>query len=98
MYSMDDLLYLPHSDGADELRLRVGQPPIIVLDGEEKVIEGPPLTTGDTEHLLRSITDTRQRRMFRERHAVEFIYKFRGRANFVVRAQIEDGDVCIVVH
>ena len=95
---MDDLLHLLHSDGADELRLRVGQPPIIVLDGEEKLIEGPPLTTGDTEHLLWGITDTRQRRMFRERHAVEFLYKFRGRTNFVVRAKIEGEDVCIVVH
>src|ERR1041384_4305442 len=31
MYSMDNLLRLLHSDGADELRLHVGTPPVIVL-------------------------------------------------------------------
>jgi len=35
MYSMDDLLHLVHSDGADRLMLHIGRPPVIVLDGEE---------------------------------------------------------------
>jgi Tfp pilus assembly pilus retraction ATPase PilT len=62
MYSMDDLLHLVHSDGADELKLHVGQPPVIVIDGEQQPIEGPAITAENAEQLLRSITDTRQRR------------------------------------
>ena len=52
MYSMDNLLHLLHSDGADELRLRVGEPPVIVLEGEQQPLEGPAITTEDAEQLL----------------------------------------------
>jgi len=98
MYSMDDLLHLLHSDGADALRLHVGRPPIIVLDGEEQPLEGPAITTEDAEHLFQSIANTRQRRELREQGAVEFIYRFRGRASFVVRARLEDEKVGMDIH
>lgn len=98
MNSMDDLLHLVHSDGADGLGLRVGHPPVIVLDGEELPMEGPPLTTQDAERLWRSISDTRQRRRLREQGAIEFIYRFRAHASFVVRAKLEDGNVRMAIH
>lgn len=98
MYSMDDLLHLVHSDGADELRLHVGMPPIIVLESEHHQIEGPVITTEEAEQLLQSITSTRQRRELREHGVVEFIYRFRHRANFVVRARMEDENVGIDIH
>jgi Tfp pilus assembly ATPase PilU len=98
MYSMDDLLHVLHSDGADELRLHVGQPPVIVLDGKPQVIEGPALTTEDADRLLQSITNTRQRREIREHGAVEFIYRFRRCASFVVRARMENEIVGIDIH
>lgn len=89
---MDDLLYLVHSDGADELRLHVGQPPVIVLEGEQQPLEGPAMTTEDAEHLLQCIANTRQRRELREHGVVEFLYRFRGRASFVVRARMEEDE------
>ena len=95
---MDNLFHLVHSDGADELRLRVGQPPVIVLDGEQQPLEGPAITTEDAEHLLQSITNTRQRRDLREHGIVEFIYRFRDCASFVVRARIEDENVGMDIH
>jgi len=98
MYSMDDLLHLLHSDGADELKLYVGKPPIIVLEGQQHPLEGPPLTTEDTENLLQSIADTRQRRDLREHGVVEFLYRFRGRASFVVRARLEEENLGIDIH
>jgi Tfp pilus assembly ATPase PilU len=98
MYSMDNLLHLLHSDGADELRLHVGQPPVVVLEGEQEPIEGPAITTEDAQELLQSITDTKQRRDLREHGVVEFIYRFRDRANFVVRARLEDENVRMDIH
>jgi Tfp pilus assembly pilus retraction ATPase PilT len=98
MYSMDDLLHLLHSDGADALRLHVGQPPVIVLGGEPQPLEGPPITTEDATKLLQSVTNTRQRRELREHGLTEFVYRFRGRASFVVRAQREDENVAIEIH
>ena len=98
MYSMDDLLHVVHSDGADGLKLHVGQPPVVVIDGEQQPIEGPAITTQDAEQLLQSITDTRQRRELRENGVVEFIYKSRGRASFVVHAKMEDENVGMDIH
>jgi Tfp pilus assembly ATPase PilU len=95
---MDDLLHLVHSDGADGLRLQVGQPPVIVMDGEDQQIEGPAITVEDAEGLLKNITDTRQRRELREHGDIEFIYRFRHCASFVVRAKIRDEHVVLEIH
>ena len=98
MYSMDDLLHLANSDGADELKLHVGKPPVIVLGGEHHMVEGPAITTEDAERLLHSITNTRQRRELREKGVVQFIYRFRRITDFVVRASMEDENVGMEIH
>jgi len=95
MYTMDDLLHLVHSDGATGLKVRVGHPPQIVLDGEGHQVEGPVITPENAEQLFQSISDTRQRRDLREQRVVVFIYTFRERASFVVRAQIEGENICL---
>ena len=78
--------------------MQVGQPPVIVIDGEDQQIEGPAITVEDAERLLRSITDTRQRRHLREHGDIEFIYRFRRCASFVVRAKICDENVYLDIH
>src|SRR5437879_3045058 len=98
MYSLDNLLHLLNSDGADELRLHVGAPPVIVLQGEHLSVEGPPIATEDAEQLLQSIADTRQRRELRERGVVQFIYRFRRTTDFVVCARMEYDSVGIDIH
>ena len=98
MYSINDFLHLLHSDGADALRLHVGQPPIIVLEGEPQTLEGPAITVEEAEQLLQSITNTRRRRELRKHGVVEFIYRVRGRASFVVRARMEDEPVGLDIH
>jgi len=98
MYSMDDLLHLVSSDGADELKLHVGAPPVVVLGGEHHTIEGPPITTEDAEQLFQSVADTRQRRELRERGAVQFIYRFRRITDFVVCARMEGENVGMDIH
>jgi Tfp pilus assembly ATPase PilU len=98
MYSIDDLLHLVKSDGADELWLHVGTPPIIVLQGEQHTIEGPPLTPEDVAELLQGIANSRQRRELRNRGMVQFIYRFRRVTDFVVRVRMEDGNVGIDIH
>jgi len=70
MYSIDYLLHVLHSDGADELRLHVGQPPVIVLDGELQPLEGSPITPEDVEQLFQGVANTRHRRELREQSMV----------------------------
>ena len=98
MHSMDDLLHLIHSDGADELQLHVGKPPVIVLDGEGQSVEGPTISAEDLKEYFRSVTNTRQRRELMEQGAVEFIYRFRGRVSFLVQAKIEGENVAMHIH
>jgi Tfp pilus assembly ATPase PilU len=90
---MDDLLDLVSTERAEELRLHVGTPPVMVLRGEHHTVEGPEITAENAEQLLRSVADSRQMREFRERGAAEFVYKFRGSSRFLVRAMKEDENV-----
>lgn len=89
MYSADHLLHLVNSDGADALKLRVGAPPLIVIEGKNCVIEGPLLTAENIEELLHSLADTRQRRELRQEGMVQFIYRLRGCTDFVVCARMD---------
>ena len=98
MNSIDDLLHLLHSDGADALRLHIGRPPIVVLDGEDQALEGPSVTIEEADRILHRIANSRQRRTLRTSGSVEFIYTFRERASFVVHARLEGENVEISIH
>ncbi|MEI9865568.1 MAG: hypothetical protein WDN00_13675 [Limisphaerales bacterium] len=95
MHSIDDLLHLVNSDRAEALKLQVGVPPIITLDGEQHQIEGAPITAEDVEQFLQKIVNTRQRRELRKNGTVQFVYRFRNITDFVVCARIEKGNVRI---
>lgn len=95
---MDTLLHLLHSDGADALRLHVGEPPVIVLDGKPQKLVRSAITTEEAEQFLQSIADTRQRRELRDHGSVEFMYRFRDRASFVVHAKIEGENIHMEIH
>ena len=95
---MSNLLRRVKTEQADELRLHVGAPPVIVLQGEPHPLEGPVITPEDAEQLLRSVANTRQRRELRARGMVQFIYRFRRSTDFVVCARMEDEHVGIDIH
>ncbi len=98
MYSIDDLLHLLLSEGGERLYLCVGDAPVIVLDGERLILEGPVITREDAELFLRTLANTRQRRDLREHGAVKFMFRFRNRSSFVVRARIEDDDLEFLIY
>lgn len=93
MYSVDDLLQRVLAERADELKLHVGAPPVMMQGDNQLLLEGPPVTAEDAEQFLLSIANTRQRRDIRERGWAEFFYLFRGSVRFLVRARMEDGNV-----
>jgi len=95
MQALDDLLHLVQSDGAESLRLHIGQPPVVIMDGRPHPLEGPPITAEDAERFLRSLANTRQRRELRQHGGVQFIYRFRRVADFVVMVRLADGQVAI---
>ena len=94
---MNDLLQLVNSDEAEELKIHVGKPPVVVLDDAEHTIEGPPVTPENMEQFLQDIANSRQRRELKECGRVLFIYRFRGVTDFIVCAKLENENIVIEI-
>src|SRR5947199_9087877 len=95
-YSMSDLLQLVVSEGAADLHLRVGVPPVIRLHGVLHRVEGPPIKPEDTEELMRSITSEDHIQQVRERGGAEFGFAFGELARFRVSIFKEKGQFGVV--
>src|SRR5438132_6919719 len=81
-YSMSDLLQLVVAEGAADLHLRVGVPPVIRLHGVLHRVEGPSIRPEDTEELMRSITSEDHIQQVRERGGADFGFAFGELARF----------------
>ena len=91
-YQMSDLLQLMISEGAADLHIRVGTPPVIRLHGVLHRVEGPPLRPEDTEELMRSITSEDHVQHVRERGGADFGFAFGELARFRVSIFKEKGN------
>ncbi|HWY74912.1 MAG TPA: type IV pilus twitching motility protein PilT [Verrucomicrobiae bacterium] len=91
-YSMSDLLQLVVSEGASDLHLRVGVPPVIRVHGILHRVEGPHLGPEDTEELMRSITSEDHIQHVRERGGSDFGFAFGELARFRVSVFKEKGN------
>src|ERR1035441_2978946 len=83
-YSMSDLLQLVVSEGASDLHIRVGAPPVIRGHGILHRVEGPVLKPEDSEQLMRSITSEEHIQGVRERGGADFGFAFGDMARFRV--------------
>jgi twitching motility protein PilT len=93
---MSDLLQLVVTEGAADLHIRVGVPPVIRLHGVLHRVEGPGLTADDTEELMRSITSEDHIQQVREKGSVDFGFAFGEAARFRVSVFKEKGQFAIV--
>src|SRR6188768_1390519 len=96
-YSMSDLLQLVVSEGAADLHIRVGIPPVIRLHGILHRVEGPVLKPEDTEELMRSITSEDHVQQIREKGGADFGFAFGEMARFRVSAFKEKGNFALVL-
>src|SRR5688572_20520238 len=96
-YSMSDLLQLVVSEGASDLHVRVGTPPTIRVHGILHRVEGPALTSDDTEELMRSITSEDHIQHVRERGGADFGFAFGDAARFRVSVFKEKGNFGLVL-
>jgi twitching motility protein PilT len=94
---MSDLLQLMVSEGAADLHIRVGTPPVIRLHGVLHRVEGPPLRSEDTEELMRSITSEDHIQHVRERGGADFGFAFGELARFRVSVFKEKGNFGLVL-
>jgi twitching motility protein PilT len=94
---MSDLLQLVVSEGAADLHIRVGIPPVIRLHGILHRVEGPLLKAEDTEELMRSITSEDHIQQIREKGGADFGFAFGELARFRVSAFKEKGNFALVL-
>jgi len=94
---MSDLLQLVVSEGAADLHIRVGVPPVIRLHGILSRVDGPPCRPEDTEELMRSITSEDHIQHVRERGGADFGFAFGELARFRVSVFKEKGNFGMVL-
>jgi twitching motility protein PilT len=91
-YSMSDLLQLVVSEGASDLHIRVGVPPVIRVHGILHRVDGPSLRPEDAEELMRSITSEDHIQHVREQGGSDYGFAFGELARFRVSVFKEKGN------
>jgi twitching motility protein PilT len=97
MYAMSDLLQLVVDEGASDLHIRVGVPPVIRVHGVLQRVEGPALEPHDSDELVRSITSEDYIQHVREEGGADFGFAFGEAARFRVSVFKEKGNFGLVL-
>ncbi len=94
---MDDLLRVVVDEGASDLHLRVGVPPIIRLHGALVHMDVPAMKPEDTENLMKAITSEAHIQHTREQGGTDFGFAFSDLARFRVSIFKEKGNYGLVL-
>ena len=89
MYRIDDLLKLVVREGADELHLEPGRPPVMALQGKRRVIDRSLFTSDNVAELFRGIATEEQRRELDRCGTIHFNLVGPNSARFHVRAALQ---------
>jgi len=81
-----ELLAFSAKNGASDLHLSAGMPPMIRVDGEVRRINLPPLEHKEVHKLVYDIMNDKQRRDFEEKLETDFSFEVPGVARFRVNA------------
>jgi twitching motility protein PilT len=94
---MNDLLQLTVDEGASDLHISVGLPPMLRLNGGLEPLDVEPLTAEDTERLMKSITSPDHQQKVREQGGTDFGFGYGEVARFRVSILKQKGTVGIVL-
>ena len=97
MIEMSDLLQLVVDEGASDLHLTVGLPPMLRIHGTLTPIDTDVLTADDTERLMKSITSEGKRIELNELGGTDFGFGFGEHARFRVSVLKQKGQFGMVL-
>ena len=97
MIEMNDLLQLTIDEGASDLHLSVGLPPMLRMSGNLQPLDAPALTGEDTERLMKSITSADHQQKVREQGGTDFGFGYGDSARFRVSVLRGKGNIGIVL-
>jgi len=95
--NMDDLLALVVEEGASDLHIEVGSPPVLRINGHLNALETEPLRAEDSERLMRSITNEENIRQLMEIGGADFGFGFKKLSRFRVSIFRQRGGVGMVL-
>jgi len=94
---MSDLLQLVVDEGASDLHVSVGAPPILRIHGRLHPLDADSLRPEDTERLMKSITSEEHQVRVREKGGTDFGFGFGDQARFRVSVFRQKGNYGIVL-
>jgi len=94
---IDKLLSAQVKQGASDLHITVGQPPVLRLHGRMQKLKTKVLEPADTMGLMKSITPDRCQQEFQETGSTDFGFAFGDQARFRVSVFRQRGNVAIVL-
>ncbi len=94
---MNALLELAVEEGASDLHINVGSPPVFRINGSLQPLETQPLTKEDTERLMKSITSPEHQQRLRENGGSDFGFGFGEKARFRVSVLKAKGGIGVVL-
>jgi len=94
---MAELLQLVIDEGASDLHIPVGSPPVLRIHGGLTALDTDPLTPEDSERLMKSITSEVNQQRLQEEGGVDFGFAFGEQARFRVSAFRQKGSIGMVL-
>ncbi len=95
--NMDRLLNACVTQGASDIHIVVGRPPVFRIDGRLRSLETKVLMPDDTVGLMKSITPDRNQQELQEEGGTDFGFAFGDRARFRVSIFKQRGNVSMVL-
>ncbi|OGL44753.1 MAG: twitching motility protein PilT [Candidatus Schekmanbacteria bacterium RBG_16_38_10] len=86
---ISELLLFSNSQGASDLHISSGEPPMIRINGDMQKLDMPALSREEVHALLYDIFNDQQRKVFEENHEIDFSIAFKEIARFRVNAFVQ---------
>ncbi len=95
--NMDRLLEACVTQGASDIHLVTGRPPVLRIDGRLRSLETKVLEADDTMALMKSITPDRNQQEIQEEGGTDFGFAFADKGRFRVSIFRQKGDISLVL-
>ena len=95
--NMDRLLQACVMQGASDLHLVTGRPPVLRIDGSLRSLETKPLEPDDTTALMKSVTPDRNQQELQEEGGTDFGFAYGDVARFRVSIFRQKGNISLVM-
>jgi len=95
--NMDRLLQACVTQGASDIHLVVGRPPVLRIDGRLRSLETKVLEPDDTMALMKSITPERNQQELQEEGGTDYGFAYGDKARFRVAVFRQRGNISIVL-